>query len=437
MAGSSRAGPLEAAPGPLGRVEVHPGTGVVLRRGTLLLVVPVVEETQRHAVDELLRSCAEAGDPGDTGDPGDPGPLRDRRLVDRLARLVTQDTTHRLPGFAAVVGRGDGLLVMTHGPVPVLVDGRDQGFSSATGPLEWVERSVAATFTSLSIGQVGETPAGTVGDSQGHPGAALALDLVDGSVPAGGVTLHLAGGTGGSSTGALHASAGVAPAGAAGRSAASMTVLRAAPQTRVVSLAPRPGDPSRTRSPLPVGAPGRGGSGHATEAPGATVLADAGPVLVTGVVCTCGELNSPDAEACPACGAPLDRTLPRRSGPRPPLGILITDDGRVFTLTDDVVVGREPAQAAEVRSGRARPLVLRDTDQSTSRVHAEIRLSGWRVDVVDRGSSNGTFLSRSGPAGPWLPVPQGDGLALAPGDRLRLGKRELLFDRYQAFRVRS
>jgi pSer/pThr/pTyr-binding forkhead associated (FHA) protein len=154
-------------------------------------------------------------------------------------------------------------------------------------------------------------------------------------------------------------------------------------------------------------------------------------------VCTCGELNNPDAEACRACGAHLDRGLPRRRGPRPPLGILITDDGRVFTLTDDVVVGREPAQAPEVRAGRARPLVLRDTDQSTSRVHAQIRLSGWRVEVVDRGSSNGTFLSRSGPAGPWLPVPRGEGLVLAPGDRLRLGKRELLFDRYQAFQVKS
>jgi pSer/pThr/pTyr-binding forkhead associated (FHA) protein len=119
------------------------------------------------------------------------------------------------------------------------------------------------------------------------------------------------------------------------------------------------------------------------------------------------------------------------TGSRPPLGIIIVDDGRVFTLTDDMVVGREPLQAPEVRTGVARPLVLRDGEQSTSRVHAHVRLSGWEVEVVDRGSANGTFISRSGSRGPWLPVPTGVATALAPGDRLRLGKRELLFDRYR------
>jgi pSer/pThr/pTyr-binding forkhead associated (FHA) protein len=100
-------------------------------------------------------------------------------------------------------------------------------------------------------------------------------------------------------------------------------------------------------------------------------------------------------------------------------------------VTDDVVLGREPGQAPEVSSGRARPVVLRDREQSTSRVHAEIRLSGWRVAVVDRGSANGTYVSRSGSAGPWVLVPSDPGVPLAPGDRLRLGRREVLFDRYQ------
>jgi hypothetical protein len=415
------------APGPLGQVEVHAGSGLVFRRRDVLLVVPVVAPAERDLVSEMVRVCAEQAE------------LGDRRHIRRLAWLITEDDADLVPGFACLTAQGDHVLVMAYGTVQVTVVDHPPVVFTATEALAWVERSVPATFTTLTVRGPDDTP--------GLSPGALPLNLVDGGVPGGGVTLHRPGHAVEPLTAvpvpavALHEEGAAAegrdpsPAPKLGGDpdpGQAMTVLRATPGTHVVSLTPRPAEASRPRPPLPVGTASRvtstprpaAGDSAAPEAPAA--------VRVAGIVCHCGEFNSPDSEQCRACGAPLDRDLPRETRPRPPLGILITDDGRVFTVTDDVVIGREPGQAPDVKAGRARPLVLRDAEQSTSRVHAHLRLSGWSIDVVDLGSANGTFLSRSGSAGPWVPILQEPGTPLAPGDRLRLGRRELLFDRYQA-----
>lgn len=400
-----------APPGPWGRVEVHAGPGLVLRRRHVLLVLPVVTASHRDLAAEVVRSCADAGEEGGRGH------------VRRLTRLLARDDVHGAPAFACLTALDDDVLVLVHGAVRVRVDGTDQGWSPGAGSSGWVERPVPATFTSLSVGDVDE--------EQDQAAYDVPLDLRDGCVPGGGVTLHRSGTTAGPPVTTADAAARTSPGGDSADRPTARTVLREAPKTRVVSLAPRPPDPSRRQPPLPVGAPARAGRDPLEPAGGGADPAAPSPVQVSGVVCDCGELNSPDSEECRACGATLDPARPLAAGPRPPLGILITDDGRVFTLTDDVVVGREPGQAPEVRAGLARPLVLRDSEQSTSRVHALVRLVGWEVEVVDRGSANGTFISRSGSAGPWAPVAPGPGTSLAPGDRLRLGKRQLLFDRYR------
>lgn len=399
-----------APPDPLGRVEVHPGPGLVLRRHDVVLVVPAVEAPRRDLAAEVALAC--------TGEGGEGGRDRLRRLTGLLAR----DTAHRLPAFACVTGDGDEVLLLVHGAVPVRVDGREQVFTMGADSTGWVERSLPATFTHL---RVGAADTGPDDDADRFP-----FELLDGSVPGSAATLHRIGPparVGGVAPAAEEVYAGGDPA----ARETAMTVLRQAPHLRVVDLAPRPRDPSRTPSPLPIGSPAPTGSRTLTPPGGVAAPGVTAPVLVHGIVCGCGELNNPVADECRVCGADLDPAQPQVTGVRPPLGILITDDGRVFTLTDDVVVGREPGQAPEVRDGRARPLVLRDGEQSTSRVHALIRLSGWEVEVVDRGSANGTFISRSGSAGPWAQVPPGPGTALAPGDRLRVGKRQLLFDRYR------
>ncbi len=159
--------------------------------------------------------------------------------------------------------------------------------------------------------------------------------------------------------------------------------------------------------------------------------ASTGPVvLIEGVTCPSGHLNEPESATCGPCGARIDPAAPRVTRARPPLGRPGHRRRRGLHRDGDYVIGREPEQAPDVKAGRARALVLQDGEHSTSRVHARLELSGWSVLLKDSGSANGTFLSRGGAAGPWTVVPREPGTPLRPGDRVRLGKRQLLFDRY-------
>jgi hypothetical protein len=177
-----------------------------------------------------------------------------------------------------------------------------------------------------------------------------------------------------------------------------------------------------SRSPLPVADAGD---------PAAISPQQPGAVLIEGIECANGHFNRPDAQFCSHCSIPLDQQHPRRlKRPRPALGLLVTDDGSVFAVTTDYVIGRAPERDQAVLSGRARPLVLPDAEHSVSRVHAYVTLSGWQVLLTDGGSSNGTSISRSGSAGPWTPVEADRATTLAPGTRLRIGNRQLLFDSY-------
>jgi pSer/pThr/pTyr-binding forkhead associated (FHA) protein len=154
-------------------------------------------------------------------------------------------------------------------------------------------------------------------------------------------------------------------------------------------------------------------------------------VLVEGVFCPAGHFTDPDRSTCRTCGTPLPPDERRVTAPRPPLGILVTDGGTIYTVTGNVVIGREAESAPDVIAGRARPLPLRDAARSTSRVHARVTVQAWQVLLSDNSSANGTFVSRHGAAGPWLPVPPHTPLVLVHGDRVRLGRRQLLFDTWR------
>jgi pSer/pThr/pTyr-binding forkhead associated (FHA) protein len=152
---------------------------------------------------------------------------------------------------------------------------------------------------------------------------------------------------------------------------------------------------------------------------------------VEGVLCPRGHFTDPDRSACLTCGTTVPAEADRVRLPRPPLGILVTDGGTIYPVTGDLVIGREPEQSPDVLAGRARALPLRDTARSTSRVHARLTVQGWQVLLSDNASANGTYVSGSGAAGPWLPVPAQTPIRLAHGDRLRLGARQLLFDTWR------
>src|SRR4051812_11393806 len=96
------------------RVQVHPGAGVVARRGDALLVVPVVPPGAVDGVRDLLGVCAR------------PDPTGDARTV-ALRGLLDQQPPADLPGFALLQRTGGAMRVLVHGPVRVLVDGRPAG----------------------------------------------------------------------------------------------------------------------------------------------------------------------------------------------------------------------------------------------------------------------------------------------------------------------
>jgi pSer/pThr/pTyr-binding forkhead associated (FHA) protein len=114
-------------------------------------------------------------------------------------------------------------------------------------------------------------------------------------------------------------------------------------------------------------------------------------------------------------------------GPRPPLGVLLLDDGSAFQLDSDYVLGREPAYDDDVRTGRLRGIVVNDPDRSVSRAHARIELRQWDVVLIDNSSANGTYVAGKD-ENHWKPLTPGTAHPLTSGSRIRLGSRTLAFN---------
>jgi FHA domain len=149
---------------------------------------------------------------------------------------------------------------------------------------------------------------------------------------------------------------------------------------------------------------------------------------IRGYRCENGHLNDPRSPTCRECGATIDeRAGGLVAGPRPPLGRLVFDDGVAHVVDCGYLVGRMPEVDDRVRAGELRPIVVEDRVGSVSRVHAEIRVSGWDVLVVDTGSRNGTYVS--GPdEGAWTALPPRRSRRLLPGAQVRIGARTFVFE---------
>jgi len=144
-------------------------------------------------------------------------------------------------------------------------------------------------------------------------------------------------------------------------------------------------------------------------------------VHVTGVLCKNGHFNDPNVNYCAVCGISMaQQTLVSLQGPRPPLGLLLLDDGSTFRLDADYVAGRDPGADPDVAAERARPLKL--ADGQVSRRHLRIALVGWNVQVVDLGSANGTAVCLPGDPQPRRLVAH-EPVAVRPGTRVELGGR--------------
>lgn len=176
--------------------------------------------------------------------------------------------------------------------------------------------------------------------------------------------------------------------------------------------------------------------GAAAVGADATVVLPADPpdhrdtaVLVEGAPCKNGHFNDPGLRYCQRCGISMAQlTLATRLGPRPTLGLLLLDDGVTYQLDRDYVVGRAPESH---RGAPASPMRI-TAGSGVSRVHLAVRLTGWRVDVVDLHSANGTFVQPPGAAEP-RHLGLGQRVTVQPGTRVGFGRRWL---RYESHRGR-
>jgi hypothetical protein len=150
--------------------------------------------------------------------------------------------------------------------------------------------------------------------------------------------------------------------------------------------------------------------------------------LVDGIACPAGHFNHPFALECETCGVSLLES-PRTTvwGLRAPLGRLTFDDGVSYPLDRNYVLGRNPDHDPAIVAGDASPLRLEDPQDQISRVHAEVRSVGWDVQIIDRGSGNGTHvLPPEGKA--WQRLDTDEPRPISPGTRVSMGRRIMTYD---------
>lgn len=149
-------------------------------------------------------------------------------------------------------------------------------------------------------------------------------------------------------------------------------------------------------------------------------------VKVMGFKCARAHPTDPRAAFCTVCGMPVDQTQGLAEVVRPPLGMLVLDDGMTYLLAADAVIGRDPEHSEAAQRGLI-PLRVDDTSGGMSRAHAEVHLVNWDVQLVDRGSTNGTRTRLPGYRD-WIRLTANQPMVLVPGTEVMIGNRVLRFE---------
>jgi hypothetical protein len=163
---------------------------------------------------------------------------------------------------------------------------------------------------------------------------------------------------------------------------------------------------------------------------GVTEAADEPPVQqsrveVEGILCSRGHFNNPQSAYCMVCGMSLLHLTPHRVvRPRPTLGFIVFDDGASFGLDRSYVIGREPSPTT---NPDGELLVIHDNNDTLSRSHAELRLDGWTVQIVDLGSTNGTYIWDT-QNDRWNQLTANHPVELQSGETVALGRRTFVFE---------
>jgi hypothetical protein len=196
-----------------------------------------------------------------------------------------------------------------------------------------------------------------------------------------------------------------------------------APDFVAVSLLEPEPDDDAPRAPLPLAA--------TEEVPPPPVPDEPEVAMCQGVLCSRGHFNDPNSPFCATCGISMvQQTHNLVERPRPPLGVLVLDDGSTYVVDRDIVIGREPGGDPDVARGTARSITLPDPERAISRVHARVTLHEWEVRVADAGSANGTYVAGRNDTA-WTPVTPAAPAVLSPGMHVLIGSRVLSFDSHR------
>lgn len=358
------------------------GAGIVARLGDNVLVATgsLDDATARALVDLCGRASGSA-------------------LVRELGKLVLE-TTGDGPDIGVVTDDGGRAMVFLRGRMAFrgTVAGEHVELRGEY-VVTWVDRALDGPAEVFDLGPDGA-----------EPGTDDLLDLREGVVRGGGISVGTPAGEK------------PAPAGGAAPETTSSETFEPDPSFHSIPIEP---DPSlvQEREPLPVEAPD---SPDPTEPPRDPDMP--APVIVKGYRCSRNHHNRPGAHYCSACGIKMGvhKTLVAVDGERPPLGVLVFDDGVTISVLHDIVIGREPEVEETVRAGSAQPVRLEDESQSVSRAHLRVELDEWDAYVVDLGSSNGTRVRRQD-GEDWIELTPRARQLIETGSVIMLGEREMRF----------
>jgi hypothetical protein len=364
----------------------------------------------KACIERLLEICREVSAAHSRA----PGRLVARRLAGWLAGVDEP------MDFGVVAATDDALAVFLCGHAALLIPG--ELTLSGTQAAAWVDRLISWPPASFVLTLGGSESAKPVPLLALHP----FLDLRSGVVPGEGLLL-----TPLDTRPVTSASLTATPP------AVAVTPEETPPPVPLIVAAaeqPRPALEPPTRAEAISGVPPEGTPRQPLpEASTASRLATPSQpepegVLVQGYLCSRGHLNDPRVLFCANCGIRMaERTGVLVPGPRPPLGLLVFDDGASFTLDEDYLLGRQPDVDKRVREGVMRPLVIDDSGRLVSRAHLEITLQGWDVYITDTGTANGTLVATSKSQAYSALVP-GQPLRLPPGARVSIGNRSFVFE---------
>ncbi|WP_340539844.1 FHA domain-containing protein [Nocardioides sp. GXZ039] len=424
-------------------VECRPssGSGTLARVGRVMLLVG---SSDPAAVAPLLGQAELVAANGGQG-----------RQLARGYALLLGTTTVDTPDFVALAPHDTGLALIVQGDATVTVNGTEY---SGRESLAWVEKLVPWPITSLEAKV----------DGAAVPSAHLRLGA--GVIAAGGFTLGVRAPSeeGLEVPRALEVPAPVAPAdpapAPAPEPAPAPVLAKAVAEPAPAPVAPAPPAAAPVAEPAPAAAAPVLAK-PAVDRPAPAPLEDhiggfdsvllrdledeaptplpiigderdvapseehgEHPEHVRGVYCKNRHFNDPRQLFCGICGINMVQQTPVLvDGVRPPLGVIVLDDGAVFQLDSDYLLGRDPGSDERVRSGEVRGVPIQDTSNQISRVHARLELRGWDVVLIDNASTNGTYLNLPQSPG-WQRMQSGGSHVLVQGTRVRIGHRTLAYN---------